>query len=76
MSATGRVASWIIDLSTAGELILAARASTPRQRALLVGISGIDGSGKGFVAERLATRLSERGLRVANVNVDGGSDFV
>lgn len=39
--------------------------------ALLVGISGIDASGKGFVTARLAERLERRGLRAANLNVDG-----
>lgn len=52
------------------EQIAAARAATPPSRALLVGISGIDGSGKGSVTSRLEQALTLRGLRVANVNVD------
>lgn len=40
-------------------------------RALLVGLSGIDGSGKGFVAGQLGERLDRLGLRVALLNVDG-----
>ena len=39
--------------------------------ALLVGISGIDGSGKGYLAGRLHARLTQAGLRVAPLNVDG-----
>ncbi len=37
----------------------------------LVGLSGIDGSGKGYLAGGLETRLTEAGLRVAAINVDG-----
>jgi uridine kinase len=39
--------------------------------ATLVAISGIDGAGKGYVADRLRARLESRGLRVALVGVDG-----
>ena len=38
---------------------------------MLVGISGIDASGKGYVASRLASELDSAGLRVALINVDG-----
>jgi len=37
--------------------IVARRKEIPAERALLVGISGIDGSGKGFVAQRVAESL-------------------
>jgi uridine kinase len=39
--------------------------------AALVGISGIDGAGKGYLAGRLHARLAQAGLRVATLNVDG-----
>ena len=35
-----------------------------------VAISGIDASGKGYVAKRLESELTRKGLRVANINVD------
>jgi uridine kinase len=35
-----------------------------------VAISGIDASGKGYVAKRLETELAAKGLRVANINID------
>jgi uridine kinase len=35
-----------------------------------VAISGIDASGKGFVAKHLETELIAKGLRVANINID------
>jgi uridine kinase len=43
----------------------------PRTRSVLTGITGIDGSGKGYVTEHLAARLRERGVRVTAINVDG-----
>ena len=39
--------------------------------ALLVGLSGIDASGKGYLAERLRGNLEQIGLNVALVGVDG-----
>ena len=41
-----------------------------RGGALLVGVSGIDASGKGHVAERLYAQLCARGLRTALINAD------
>ena len=40
------------------------------ERALLVGISGIDASGKGFITAKIAKRLKESGWRVATINAD------
>lgn len=51
--------------------IATARAAVPASRALLVAISGIDGSGKGHVSARLAAALRRRGWRTAVLNVDG-----
>jgi uridine kinase len=50
--------------------IAAKRAEMPADRALLVGISGIDASGKGFITEKIAKRLQESGWRVAKINAD------
>ncbi len=50
--------------------IVAQRAETPANRAVLVGISGIDASGKGFITEKIAKRLQELGWRVATINAD------
>ena len=38
---------------------------------MLVGLSGIDASGKGFIAHKLAAELRRRRLRVALIGVDG-----
>jgi uridine kinase len=51
--------------------ILAARRIVPVSRSLLVGVSGIDGCGKGYVTARLAAQVRAGGLNAANINVDG-----
>ena len=50
--------------------ILEARARVPATRALLVGISGIDGSGKGFITEKLADALRTKSLNVVLISAD------
>ena len=47
------------------------RKELSRERALLVGISGIDASGKGFVTAKLAHQLEEHGWKTAAIGVDG-----
>lgn len=51
------------------EPILRKRKQIPADQSLLVGISGIDASGKGFVTAKTAEKL--KGLNAAVVNVDG-----
>jgi uridine kinase len=43
----------------------------PASNAMLVGISGIDASGKGFTSKLLFDGLKQHGLRVALINIDG-----
>jgi uridine kinase len=50
--------------------IIDARARMPKGRALLVGISGIDGSGKGFVSAKLADALRSQLINVALIAAD------
>jgi len=50
--------------------IIEKREALSLQRALLVGISGIDASGKGFITQKLATRLSKDGWNVAVISAD------
>jgi uridine kinase len=50
--------------------IVALHHKSPRRRALLVGISGIDGSGKSFAAAQLGESLHEAGCEVAAISVD------
>jgi len=42
-----------------------------RRRSALVAVTGIDGSGKGYVASSLLRFLQEARLRVASINIDG-----
>ena len=50
--------------------ILGARRRVSTQRALLVGISGIDGSGKGFISLKVADALRAKSLNVAVISAD------
>lgn len=54
------------------ELASRVRAEHSRKpsRVLLAGISGIDGSGKSFVTQQLAAKLTASGLCIANVALD------
>ena len=52
------------------KLILKNFYANPHDHVFTVAISGIDASGKGYVAKRLEKRLTSEGLRVANINVD------
>jgi uridine kinase len=61
----------MVELEAAVARILQQRATVPANRALLVGISGIDGSGKGVVTGQLAARLAQKGIAVATINADG-----
>ncbi len=58
-------------VSDAVTAILRKRAALPNQRALLVAVSGIDGSGKGYISEKIVARLSESLPGVVGVNIDG-----
>ena len=51
--------------------ILDLRETIPSTRSVLVGVSGIDGSGKGYVAAQIEARLGLHGVTSAILNVDG-----
>lgn len=51
--------------------IVAARRRVEPRRAVLAAVSGIDGCGKGWITARLGDAVTERGLRVASINIDG-----
>lgn len=46
-------------------------AEVPENRSLLVGISGIDGCGKGYLAVQIEARLAQYAVTSAVINVDG-----
>jgi len=50
--------------------IIDRRAKTPGDRSLLVGVSGIDGCGKGYIASQLEAHLAQRGIPSVVINVD------
>ncbi len=60
----------IDSLAALADRVELARAGISRTRALLVGISGIDASGKGFIAQKLAERLRKGGWNVAVISAD------
>lgn len=51
--------------------ILDTRQRIGSQRSVLVAVSGIDGSGKGYVTAWMVAALERRGVRVASITVDG-----
>ena len=51
--------------------ILTRRAAIPESRSVLVGVSGIDGCGKGHFAAQLEARLALHGVSSAILNIDG-----
>lgn len=61
----------ISNLDEAIAQILDRQAEIPAGRALLVAISGIDGSGKGYLTAKLAACLTPTRLRIATINIDG-----
>lgn len=60
-----------LDLRPAIDQIEQKRRQISADRSVLVAISGIDASGKGFITSRLSDELQTRGFRVAAVNIDG-----
>src|SRR6266849_3297407 len=61
----------MVDMDNVVARILRERAAVSEQRSLLVGISGIDGSGKGYVAKQVEARLGQHSIAAGNINVDG-----
>ena len=46
------------------------RAQLLPHRSLLVAISGIDGSGKGYISEKITQETKKQGLRTISINID------
>jgi uridine kinase len=61
----------MVDMKEVVARIVRKRAMAPARRSLLVGLSGIDGSGKGFVAKQIEARLAQHSISAANINADG-----
>jgi uridine kinase len=58
-------------LEDAVEQIIAQWTTRLDERALLVAISGIDGSGKGYITAKIADQLTQQNIRVATIHLDG-----
>jgi uridine kinase len=52
------------------DAIVRKRSAVPPDRSVLVGVSGIDGSGKGFVTVKMADALRDESLNVAVISAD------
>lgn len=61
----------VINIDDLIERILACRADIPESRSLLVGLSGIDGSGKGYLAGQIEAHLAQRAVAAAILHLDG-----
>lgn len=66
-----RSAQMHADIDQVIRKILERRAAVPNTRSLLVGVSGIDGCGKGYLASQLEARLALHAVTPAILNVDG-----
>jgi len=40
-------------------------------RSVLIGITGIDGCGKGYLTAKIAAQLQQQGIKAISINVDG-----
>jgi uridine kinase len=60
----------VTELDRAIEAIVSKRTRVSQSRSLLVGVSGIDGSGKGFLADQLLARLWQRSIHAVTINAD------
>jgi len=61
----------MLGLEAISERILEIRRRIPAKRCALIAVTGIDASGKGYLAAKLAEMLRRAGLRIANINIDG-----
>jgi uridine kinase len=71
LASPGQRTFTVRDSDAVAETILARRGSVPTGEALLVAVSGIDGSGKGHLTSLLTPRLNARGVSAVSINVDG-----
>lgn len=59
------------DISRIVEAIVDKRESVPLHRSALIGVTGIDGSGKGYLTEKIVSQLRRQGGKAFGINVDG-----
>lgn len=61
----------MIDINQVVTATLKKREDVPLDNAALIAITGIDGSGKGFVTKQIVNSLKQRGAKVISINIDG-----
>lgn len=52
------------------ETITSKRGDIPADKSMLVAVSGIDGSGKGYITNKLVAALNRQGVRAVSINID------
>jgi len=60
-----------MDIDEVVKRIVERRSEVPEKVSLLVGVSGIDGCGKGYIAAQIEARLAQHAFTSAVINVDG-----
>ncbi|MEM7065997.1 MAG: uridine kinase, partial [Cyanobacteria bacterium P01_B01_bin.77] len=60
-----------ITLNQAVNSVVHQRTLLSMTKALLIAISGIDGSGKGYITSKMARLLAQQNLNIATINIDG-----
>ena len=61
----------IDDLSNALALIQFKRSEVPTSKGILVGVTGIDGCGKGYLTRMILSELQRLGFKAVGINIDG-----
>lgn len=59
------------EINEAASKISARQKEMPAGQSVLVGISGIDAGGKGFITKRIEKLLGAQNINIANINIDG-----
>src|SRR5688572_10895220 len=59
------------DLSNALALIQFKRSEVPTSKGILVGVTGIDGCGKGYLTRMILSELQRLGFKAVGINIDG-----
>jgi uridine kinase len=59
-----------MDIQTLVTPILKKRAEIPANKSMLVAVSGIDGSGKGYITNQLVAELNLQGVQAVSINID------
>ena len=60
-----------LEVRSAVEMVLDVAPQVRSNACPIVAVSGIDGSGKGFVSALMEQALVSRGVRVATIHIDG-----